>query len=508
MIKSGILQRAEVHSRGLENSMQAIVKRTSFHYLTALILFSVYGIQVCPFLDSLTTEQLLIPILVAFGAQGMIRITLEKRLKQQPYKQQVKSQFKLDLSLFLIFGTLLGLYNWLMHGFPLESGGKVIVGMTVLGYLIACELALFREFKLAQKLSNSDQQLTPDDNPYPLTQKFIWFAAICAVAVIGVVFLVINKDLEWLVHTGDSIPLKTSQRYILGEIVFVIGIMMLYILAIIIGYSRNLKLFITAENHTLAQVSRGELDVQVPVTSNDEFGLMAMHTNQMIKALAERTRELSITRDASILGLASLAETRDNETGGHILRTQNYVRVLAEYLSTQEKYRAELDPDTIDLLHKSAPLHDVGKVGIPDSILLKPGKLTDEEFEIMKGHAQIGADALEVAEAQLGSNSFLQIAREISLTHHEKWDGRGYPNGLKGEEIPISGRLMALADVYDALTSKRVYKPAFSHEKARSIILEGNGSHFDPAVIDAFLAMEQTFIDIAATYTDKESAAA
>lgn len=508
MIKSGILQRAEVHSRGLENSMQAIVKRTSFHYLTALILFSVYGIQVCPFLDSLTTEQLLIPILVAFGAQGMIRITLEKRLKQQPYKQQVKSQFKLDLSLFLIFGTLLGLYNWLMHGFPLESGGKVIVGMTVLGYLIACELALFREFKLAQKLSNSDQQLTPDDNPYPLTQKFIWFAAICAVAVIGVVFLVINKDLEWLVHTGDSIPLKTSQRYILGEIVFVIGIMMLYILAIIIGYSRNLKLFITAENHTLAQVSRGELDVQVPVTSNDEFGLMAMHTNQMIKALAERTRELSITRDASILGLASLAETRDNETGGHILRTQNYVRVLAEHLSTQEKYRAELDPDTIDLLHKSAPLHDVGKVGIPDSILLKPGKLTDEEFEIMKGHAQIGADALEVAEAQLGSNSFLQIAREISLTHHEKWDGRGYPNGLKGEEIPISGRLMALADVYDALTSKRVYKPAFSHEKARSIILEGNGSHFDPAVIEAFLAVEQTFIDIAATYTDKKAEAA
>lgn len=488
--------------------MQSITKRTTLHYLTAMLLFALYGVQVCPFLDSLTTAQLLLPILIAFCVQWAIRMKLEANLQQRAYKQQVKQQFKLDLGLFLIFGAGLGLYNWLNYGFPMESAGKVIVGMSVLGFLIACELALYREYLLAQQLTESDEQLQPDDNPYPLTQKFVWFAAICAIAVIGVVFLVINKDLEWLIHTGDSIPLQTSQRYILGEIVFVIGAMMVYILAIIVGYSRNLKLFIGAENATLARVSNGELDVQVPVTSNDEFGLMAVHTNQMIKALAARTQELSITRDASILGLASLAETRDNETGGHILRTQNYVRVLAEELARQDKYRDQLDPETIDLLYKSAPLHDVGKVGIPDNILLKPGKLTDEEFEIMKGHAQIGADALAVAEEQLGSNSFLQIAREISLTHHEKWDGRGYPKGLKGEEIPISGRLMALADVYDALTSKRVYKPAFPHEKARDIIVEGRGSHFDPTVVDAFLALEQTFIDIAATYVDQESAAA
>lgn len=488
--------------------MDALKQRSSWHYLGALALFSLYGVQVCPFLDSLSTVQLLLPILVIFGAQWALRLWMEKRIAQQHYKQQVKQQFLTDLGLFSVSGILLGAFNTIVYGFPLESAGKVLIGMGILGFLIACELALFREYKLAQTLIDSRTQLQPDDDPYPLTQKFIWFASICAIAVIGVVFLVISKDLEWLIHTGDSVPLPTAQRYILGEISFVVGTMMLYILAIIFGYSRNLKLFISAENETLSRVTQGDLHVQVPVISNDEFGLMAVHTNRMICALANRTQELSITRDASILGLASLAETRDNETGGHILRTQNYVRVLAEQLSTLPEHHDQLPAETIDLLYKSAPLHDVGKVGIPDSILLKPGKLTDEEFEIMKGHAQIGADALQVAEDQLGSNSFLQIAREISLTHHEKWDGSGYPNKLRGDEIPISGRLMALADVYDALTSKRVYKPAFSHEKARGIIVEGRGSHFDPAVVDAFLHMEEEFIAIANTYKDQESDAA
>ncbi|EAR61668.1 hypothetical protein MED92_03697 [Neptuniibacter caesariensis] len=487
--------------------MTSISKRTATHYLIAMILFSVYGIQVCPFLDSLTPAQLLTPILVAFIAQGSIRAVLEKWIQQLPYKSQVRAQFKVDIGLFLSSGILLGLYNTVLYSFPLESGGKVLVGMSVLGYLIACELALYREYQLAGELSARSEHIEPDADPYPLTHKFSWFAAICAISVIGVVFLVINKDLEWLVHTGDSIPLATSQRYILGEILFVVGIVMAYILAIILGYSRNLKFFILAENQALKQVSQGELQVEVPVTSNDEFGLMALHTNRMIQALAQRTQELSVTRDASILGLASLAETRDNETGGHILRTQNYVRALAEEMSKLPEFSDQLDQETIELLYKSAPLHDVGKVGIPDNILLKPGKLTDEEFSIMKQHPQIGADALEVAEKQLGSNSFLRIAREISLTHHEKWDGNGYPNGLKGSDIPISGRLMAVADVYDALISKRVYKPAFSHEKARDIIVEGRGSHFDPAVVDAFLSIEERFTQIAAEFSDDSLAA-
>ncbi|MDP6109964.1 MAG: HD domain-containing protein, partial [Rhodospirillales bacterium] len=226
------------------------------------------------------------------------------------------------------------------------------------------------------------------------------------------------------------------------------------------------------------------------------------HTNLMVERIRQDTDEIMRTRDTTILTLASLAETRDNETGAHILRTQRYVKALAENLRDHARFSDFLNDETIDLLYKSAPLHDIGKVGIPDAILLKPGKLTDEEFEIMKTHTEIGNESLAVAETELGSNDFLGFAREISISHHEKWDGSGYPMGLSGENIPVSGRLMAVADVYDALISKRVYKPAFSHDKAMEIILEGRGNHFDPDIVDALTDIEDTFKDIARVYSD------
>jgi putative two-component system response regulator len=213
----------------------------------------------------------------------------------------------------------------------------------------------------------------------------------------------------------------------------------------------------------------------------------------------ERTKDLVSTQDVTILGMATLAEYRDNETGGHILRTQHYIKALSDCLQNHPS------ENMIKLLYKSAPLHDIGKVGVRDDILLKPGKLTTDEFDKMKLHTIIGHDAIKIAEASLNTrenNSFLSIALEITLTHHEKWDGTGYPHELKGEAIPISGRLMAAADVYDALISKRVYKPAFSHEKAVSILLEGRGNHFDPAVIDAFLKAEGEFRKIAKKFSD------
>ena len=217
----------------------------------------------------------------------------------------------------------------------------------------------------------------------------------------------------------------------------------------------------------------------------------------------QRTRSISALQDAIIMAMASLAETRDNETGNHIRRTQWYVRVLAEQLSRNPAYETLLTPTRIGLLYKSAPLHDIGKVGVPDRILLKPGKLTVEEFVEMKKHTEYGRDAIIAAEQSLeAAETFLSLAKEIAYGHHEKWDGSGYPQGLSGSEIPLSARLMALADVYDALISKRVYKPAFSHEKARTIILEGRGAHFDPEVVDAFLAAEETVRQIAARLAD------
>jgi putative two-component system response regulator len=217
--------------------------------------------------------------------------------------------------------------------------------------------------------------------------------------------------------------------------------------------------------------------------------------------IAKRTREVQLIQDVTIMAMASLAETRDNETGNHIRRTQRYVRVLAERLSSELGLNAE----SIELLYKSAPLHDIGKVGIPDAILLKPGKLTPEEFEIMKTHTTLGRDTILAAEKLIETPStFLRLAREIAHYHQEKWDGSGYPEGLAGEAIPLSARLMALADVYDALISRRVYKPPFPHEKAVAIITEGRGKHFDPMMVEAFLEIQGEFLAIANRYADSE----
>ena len=219
--------------------------------------------------------------------------------------------------------------------------------------------------------------------------------------------------------------------------------------------------------------------------------------------VAKRTREVNAIQDVTILAMASLAETRDNETGNHILRTQHYVRLLAETLCEHARFRAELTPKTIDLLFKSAPLHDIGKVGVPDRILLKPGKLDADEFAQMKHHSILGKEAIVHAEEALGVEvEFLRLAKEIACYHHEKWDGTGYPYGLHGDEIPLSARLMALADVYDALISKRCYKAAMSHQEVVPIILAGRGNHFDPDITDAFARIHQQFHEIALRYND------
>jgi putative two-component system response regulator len=239
--------------------------------------------------------------------------------------------------------------------------------------------------------------------------------------------------------------------------------------------------------------------VRARVRNHLELKRYQDHLERMVE---ERTRRLALTQAVTIESLATLAEYRDPETGGHIKRTQNYVKALAVHLKNHPKYSKELNDEIIDLLYLSAPLHDLGKVGVRDDVLLKAGKLTDEEFEEMKKHTIYGEEALRITEQKLGEDSFLQYAREIAYTHQEKWDGSGYPQGLKGDEIPTPGRLMALADVYDALISKRVYKPPFPHEKALQIIVEGKGKHFDPDIVDAFLELEDTFRNIALTFAD------
>jgi putative two-component system response regulator len=221
--------------------------------------------------------------------------------------------------------------------------------------------------------------------------------------------------------------------------------------------------------------------------------------------IRRRMRQNLVVQDVAMRALACLAETRDQETGQHILRTQQYVRILAEELALLPKFADDLTPDRIELYVKAAPLHDIGKVGIPDHILRKPGKLTPEEWEIMKSHSAIGAQAIRQAVAEQPDRDgleFLEIASEIANFHHEKWDGSGYPSGLSGLAIPLCARLMALADVFDALTSKRVYKQIFDFDHAISIIVEGRSKHFDPDIVDAFLSRLSEFRRVAVEMRD------
>ena len=223
--------------------------------------------------------------------------------------------------------------------------------------------------------------------------------------------------------------------------------------------------------------------------------------------VAKRTREVVGMQDAIVLAMAALAESRDQDTLSHIRRTQHYVAALARELRFKERFTAELTDENIGLIFKAAPLHDIGKVGVPESILLNTGRLSEAEFELMKKHTVYGRDAIDGVERTIGGgNKFLRYAREITYSHQEKWDGSGYPQGLAGEAIPLAARMMALADVYDALISDRPYRPAFTHETAIELIRQGSGEHFDPEVVDAMLVVEEKFKAIAQQFTREPAA--
>jgi putative two-component system response regulator len=225
--------------------------------------------------------------------------------------------------------------------------------------------------------------------------------------------------------------------------------------------------------------------------------------SQLEYQVAERTREAERMQDATIMAMATLAEPHDPGTGNHLRRTQLLFTALARELRFHARFSAELAGASIGLMAKAAPLHDIGKVGVPDAILMKPGGLTPEEFNLMKLHTVHGRDAIAGVEKTFGGTTpFLRYAREITCSHHEKWDGSGYPHGLAGEQIPLAARLMAVADVYDALISKRVYRPAFTHQTAIELVRQGRGEHFDPDIVDAMLVIEEQFRALAAEFPD------
>jgi putative two-component system response regulator len=255
--------------------------------------------------------------------------------------------------------------------------------------------------------------------------------------------------------------------------------------------------------------NEGERLVNGLAAGADDFMAKPFNPAELTVRLRVGERVASIeTRDVAIFALARLAESRDPETGAHLERVREYSRTLATDLAATPAHRHQVDGEFIHLVYLTSPLHDIGKVGIPDSVLLKPGRLSDHEFDIMKTHAAIGAETLDAALAKYPTARFLEIARDIALGHHEHFDGTGYPQGLVGANIPLSARIVALADVYDALSSRRVYKAAFTHDVARSIILEGKGTHFDPDLVDAFIRQEAAILAIRERFADSRQAAA
>ncbi|HRX87731.1 MAG TPA: response regulator [Phycisphaerae bacterium] len=240
----------------------------------------------------------------------------------------------------------------------------------------------------------------------------------------------------------------------------------------------------------------------------DEFMTKPFNPAELRVRVRTAQRIISLeTREVAIFALAKLAESRDPETGMHLERMRNYSRILAQTLLKQGKFPEKINQDYVQNIYLTSPLHDIGKVAVPDCVLLKPGRLSDEEFDIMKTHAATGAETLAAAVRQYPGVAYLQMACDIALTHHERFNGKGYPNGLAGEEIPLCGRIVALADVYDALTSKRVYKKAIAHPVARSMIVEESGQHFDPVIVEAFLAAEQEFNDTRTRFDEAIAAA-
>ena len=239
----------------------------------------------------------------------------------------------------------------------------------------------------------------------------------------------------------------------------------------------------------------------------DDFLSKPYHPEELgvRRRTAERILSLE-SRDVLLFAMAKLTESRDNDTGLHLDRIREYCRILAQELSNWPEYHEEIDGEYIQLLYLTSPLHDIGKVGIPDSVLLKPGPLTPEEFEIMKRHTTIGGETLQAVTLAHPEARYLSMARDIAFTHHERWDGSGYPFGLRGRDIPLCGRLTALADVYDALTSRRIYKAKMGHDEARQIILDGSGSHFDPDVVEAFRRREAEFIRVAGLLNEPSAA--
>ncbi len=464
--------------------------RITAHYLISVIALAFYGEKVCPLLESLGVLEWSIRLTTVFTILFLIRPLLIKWLVLKvDWKYQAQNQFIIEWSLFLIGAGILGHYNSYENYFDLVSGMKVFLGCATFGFFTAADMALERQKIISQTPNLVEWREHSAQARFPITAKLTSVAVFSLLFMSMILFLVFLKDLYWLLDL-DQDGFEAGKDKFLKELMYVGVVILAELTNLIFSFGRNLKHFFYKQNSSMEAVSNGNLEHPVQITSQDEFGVMGCHTNFMIEMLEKRNRELEKTRQEIIERLGRAAEYRDNETGMHVIRMSHFSEALAK--------KANLSKEDCDLILQASPMHDVGKIGIPDNILLKPGKLEGKEWTTMQTHVEVGASILSGSDSKI-----MQLAEEIAATHHEKYDGTGYPKGLKGEEISLAGRIIPICDVFDALTSVRPYKKAWTIEKATNLIKEEKGKHFDPDLVDKFISILPEILAIKEKYSEK-----
>jgi response regulator RpfG family c-di-GMP phosphodiesterase len=469
--------------------------RSAIHHAVAAALLTVYGYHVCNFISGLAVAAWMASLAPILLLQWTARTALARfYVSASPIALRPRRAFLVELSAFAIGGAILGGLNVVVHGFPIGSGVKLGLGFITIGLFAGADAAIARS---RARFDDGGLGAEAFGSHVPFDLRVGFVTALVMSLLTAISALLVLRAFDEL-STGGTGNFKR------------VAVELLFVLCVFVAYSFNL---VRGLGGLVGRALREQIDTlqasqvavsgrRAVVATTDEFGLITREINTLLDALDASHRNAARANDTMIRGLVSLAGARDHETGPHLRRTQRYVELIARRLASDPELGPSLHDEAIRLMRAAAPLHDIGKVGIPDRALRKPGRLTDEETAVVRTHVALGIEVLDGIVREVGHTPFLETARDVIAGHHERWDGRGYPRGLAGDDIPLAGRIMAVADVYDALRSVRVYKPAMSRENAKRVVTDGAGSHFDPRVVAAFLLVEPEIARIADALAD------
>ncbi|MDP2803031.1 MAG: HD domain-containing protein [Phreatobacter sp.] len=461
------------------------------HHCLAAVFITLYGYHVCSIisaLDLITWAVTLVPVLLMQWTMRWLAVSVAPSTRSASSPNWA---FSLELLAFALGGILIGVINTKVHGVPVTNGVKVALSFLALGLFAALDQAILGT---RERLKQGGLSEPVETVRLSLATQLAWLLGSMIALVVAIAGALMLRLLdEPGPDTGQTLAI---------ELAVLFASFSAYSAYVLSRAHQVFSLALAEQLSALGGMTSGGASRRARIAMRDEIGMISTRVNWMLDALQTAEQQRIIAHAAMLRGLIGLAGTRDNETGQHLARTQKYVETIAAELAKQPHYLAVLTPEVIKLCVAAAPLHDIGKVAIPDAILLKSGKLTHEEFAMMQTHVGEGVRVIDAIIAEAGESPFLLTAREMVGGHHEKFDGSGYPLGLKAESIPLSARLMAVADVYDALRTQRVYKPAVDRNTARQIIIDGAGKHFDPDIVSAFLVVEPVIARLSETMAD------